>query len=82
MIREELSDRYPDLLVMEPRYDVAIVGVVNRIGTTAICYDESKVIEILMNEDGMEYEEAREYYDFNILGAWVGETTPFFLETE
>jgi len=82
MNREELADRYPELLALPSRYDVAMVGVVNRIGTTAICYDESKVIEVLMNEDGMEYEEAREFYEFNILGAWVGESTPFFLETE
>jgi hypothetical protein len=59
-----------------------MVGVVNRIGTTAICYDEEKVIEVLVNEDGMDYEEAREFYEFNILGAWVGDSTPFFLETE
>jgi antitoxin component YwqK of YwqJK toxin-antitoxin module len=32
-------------------------------GIQAICYDEDKVIEILMERDGMTYEEAIEYFD-------------------
>jgi hypothetical protein len=39
----------------------------------------SKIIEILM-EDGMDEEEAYEYYEYNILGAYMGETTPMFLD--
>jgi hypothetical protein len=49
-------------------------------GIQAICYDEDKVIEILMERDGMTYEEAVEYFEFNIAGAWVGESTPFFMQ--
>jgi hypothetical protein len=29
----------------------------------------------------MSYEQAIEYFDFNIACAWVGENTPIFLET-
>jgi hypothetical protein len=77
---ELISEMYPDLLAMEPRYfDAAIVGVVTRIGLEAICYSQDKVIEILMNQDDMEYEEAVEYMEFNMKGAWVGEHTPVFL---
>jgi hypothetical protein len=80
MNREQLSEEYPDLLVMEPSYfDAAILGVVTRIGLEAVCYDTEKVIELLMQHDGMGYEEAVEYMDFNMKGAWVGETTPVFL---
>ena len=28
----------------------------------------------------MSDEEAMEYFDFNVIGAWVGEHTPVFLE--
>jgi len=81
MNRKDISEHYPELLVLDPEYfDKAIVGVVNRINTVAVCYSESKVIEILMNEDGMDYEEAVEYYHYNILGSWNGEHTPVFLE--
>ena len=78
--REEIAENYPDLLVMDPEYlDEAIIGVATRIGLEAVCYDTEKVIELLMQHDGMDYEEAIEYMDFNMKGAWVGETTPVFL---
>jgi hypothetical protein len=78
--REEIAENYPDLLVMDPEYlDEAIIGVATRIGLEAVCYDTEKVIELLMQHDGMGYEEAVEYMDFNMKGAWVGETTPVFL---
>ena len=75
----KISQEYPDLLKADG-LDDAIIGVVQRMGIQAICYDEDKVIEILMERDGMTYEEAIEYFDFNIAGAWVGESTPFFLQ--
>jgi hypothetical protein len=74
----KISEEYPDLLKADG-FDEAILGVVQRMGVQAICYDEDKVIEILMN-DGMTLEEAVEYFEFNIAGAWVGESTPFFLQ--
>lgn len=79
--REELSEMYPDLLVMDPTHlDAAIVGVVTRIGLEAVCYSSEKVVELLMQHDGMTEEEAIEYMEFNMKGAWVGEHTPVFLE--
>ena len=71
-----LSEEYPDLLKADG-FDEAIIGVVERLGTQAICYDTEKVIEILMRD--MPEEEAWEYFQYNIAGAWVGEHTPFFL---
>jgi len=80
-IRDEIAERYPDLLVMDPEYlDAAIVGVVTRIGLEAVCYDTDKVIRLLMGHDKMSYEEAIEYFEFNMKGAWMGEQTPVFLE--
>ena len=75
----KISDECPDLLKADG-FDEAILGVVQRIGIEAICYDLNKVIEILMTRDGMDEEEAWEYYQFNIAGSWVGESTPLFLE--
>ena len=75
----KISEEYPDLLKADG-FDEAIIGVVERIGVQAICYDQEKVIDILIERDGMDYEEAVEYFEFNIAGAWVGESTPFFLQ--
>jgi len=75
----KINEEYPDLLKADG-FDDAILGVVERIGTQAICYDQDKVIDILIERDGMTYEEAIEYFEYNIAGAWVGESTPFFLQ--
>jgi hypothetical protein len=42
-------------------------------------YDREKCIEILI-EDGMDYEEAEEYFEYNVQGAYVGESTPMFIK--
>ena len=38
-----------------------------------------RVIEILMDRDGMSNDEAIEFFTFNIEGAWVGELTPIWM---
>ena len=81
MTREEIAENYPELLFIDPKhFDEAIMGVIHDFDRTAVCYNEAKVIEILMREDGMEYDDAIEYYQFNILGSWLGEHTPMYLE--
>jgi len=60
-------------------FNDAIMGIVQRCGQDdVVLYDTDKVIGGLMNGDGMSYEEAVEYFEFNILGAWMGEGTPAF----
>lgn len=59
-------------------FEDAIVGIAERIGSDPlILLDKEKCIEILM--ENMDREEAEEYFEFNILGSWVGEGTPVFL---
>lgn len=43
-----------------------------------LVYDENKIIEILM-EQGMDSEEAMEFYEFNIAGAYLGANTPVII---
>ena len=76
---EDIAENYPHLLKMDG-YDAAIIGIVERPGLEAICYDYRKVIEILMSE--MSEDEAREYFSFNMIGAYMGEFTPVFLMEE
>jgi hypothetical protein len=44
-------------------------------------YSIEKILKILMKRDGMTEEEALEYFDFNIAGAYVGEMTPMYVWT-
>lgn len=60
--------------------DDAIIGVGQRCGdVNVIVYDSQKIVDILVERDGMDREEAWEYFEFNILGAYVGESTPMYL---
>ena len=76
-IREELSEEYEGLLFADG-FDDAILGVAERIGMEAVvAYSTPKIIEILARD--MTEDEAVEYFEFNILGAYVGERTPVFI---
>jgi hypothetical protein len=60
-------------------YNDAIMGIVQRCGQeSVILYDTDKILGILVYQDGMTYDEAVEFFEFNILGAWVGDQTPAF----
>jgi hypothetical protein len=72
----KIKDEYPDLLTLDG-FDEAIIGVVERVGIQAICYDTDKIIEILKRD--MDEDLAWLWFDMNIAKAWVGESTPLFL---
>ncbi len=79
-IKEWLCDRdYEDTVVLEnPDYLSAIVGVSD---DGRLIYDYEKMAEHLMATDGMDYEEACEFIDFNTIGAlpYMGEKRPVIL---
>jgi hypothetical protein len=72
-----ISDEYPDLLTIDG-FDEAIIGVVERIDLLVVCYDKRKILKILSRD--MSEMQALEYYEFNILGAYMGEATPVYLD--
>jgi hypothetical protein len=58
-------------------YDDAIIGIEpyeNR-----LVYNKNKMIEILIEKDGMDYEEAYEFLEFNVWTAYMGGTTPIYI---
>ena len=46
-----------------------------------LVYDIKKVIDILQERDGMTHEDAIEFYDYNIAGAYLGKGTPVFINS-
>ena len=79
-IREELAGEWDTqlLFLSEEEFDEAIIGVSERIGDEpVVAYDTTKIVEILSRS--MTVDEAYEYFEFNILGAYVGEKTPVFI---
>jgi hypothetical protein len=68
-------------MLLADGFDEAFVGTSYRFHDGPLAtYDTQMCISILMTRDGMTEEEAQEFFDFNVLGAWVGEQTPVFLE--
>ena len=58
----------------------AIIGVGSRINMPEVLiYSYNKCVKIFMERDGMTHEEAIEWMEYNVVGAWVGETTPIFV---
>lgn len=70
-------------LLLADGFDEAFIGVAHRFGFYApvAVYDREVCIEILMR-DGANYEEADEYFEYNVLGSWVGEQTPIFIDRQ
>lgn len=78
----DLIEEYNPNALKADGFDDAILGVASRCGMNdLIAYDVSKIIQILMDRDGMTYEEAQEFFEFNIIGAYMGENTPIFITT-
>ena len=77
---QEISQEWGQefLFMSEPVYDEAVIGVVERAGgQSVIAYDTQIILSIL--ERDMSPEEAQEFFEYNILGAYLGEMTPVFI---
>ena len=75
---EHLSEMNPGALLADG-FEDALIGYVRRFGLESLAlYDYEKCIGILMKRDGMGRDEAEEFFEFNVIGAWVGDATPVF----
>lgn len=61
-------------------FDNCIVGVVDWFGQPPrVCYDVEAMLAHMVEFWDLSYEDAVEYFEFNVAGAYVGEFTPAFL---
>lgn len=61
--------------------DSCIIGTCCRCGQDdVLLYSSEKIIQVLINRDGMDWSAAEEFYCLNILGLWAGEGTPAFMD--
>ena len=61
-------------------FDMAIIGITEVNEGYKVCYDIGRILELLVIEHDMGEEEAIEYFDFNIGGAYMGPLTPIFVQ--
>ena len=61
-------------------FDNAIIGWTRRHDLPDLAvYSYDKCVAILMDRDGIDYEGAVEYMEFNVVTAWMGEESPLFV---
>jgi hypothetical protein len=95
MTRDEIAEINPEALLCDG-FDEAIIGMAERINLgPVVAYDVNKILDILaldmeVTESDLEegntiemvkYSMANEYFQYNILGAWMGDFTPVFITT-
>jgi hypothetical protein len=79
VIHEALVAMDESALLMDG-FDEAFIGWSRRGNEPLLAvYSYDKMIDVCVDRDGMEYEEAVEYIDFNCVGAWMGERTPIIV---
>ena len=77
-LRDQIAEFNSEALFCDG-YDHALVGVAERFGMNPVAaYDYDKIIQTLV-DGGCSHEEAVEFFEFNIVGAWMGENTPVFI---
>ncbi len=67
------------LLMFADGHDGAILGIVEHDGIPIVVYDTAKILRLLRSRDGMSRDEAEEFFEYNIAGAFMGKQTPLFL---
>jgi len=59
-------------------FDDAIIGLDTSGDVFRVIYDREKMIDILRSRDRMDLDEAIDYLEYNVWGAYVGEGTPIY----
>jgi hypothetical protein len=78
MIENHLNE--DEEVILADGYEEAFMGIARKFnGVPFVVYDRNKCIEILI-EQGLNSDEAEEYFQFNVEGAYVGENTPVFAD--
>ena len=74
---ENIIENYPDEeFLIADGLDGAIIGVDAQ--NMRLIYSVNKCIEILIIDQLMTEEEAIEYFEFNVIGSYMGEKTPIW----
>ena len=76
LIQEQLSEK----AVILDGYNDCVVGIgsIYPHSYNVLIYDVGKIIDSLV-KDGMDFEEAQEFYAFNIAGLFAGPGTPILM---
>ena len=74
-----MDQGFENFIIFEnPDYDSAIIGITEN---NQVVYDYEKMIEYLMQEDDMDYEEAVDFISYNTIRSlpYAGECAPIIM---
>ena len=77
-LKEVIAEYNPEAMLADG-LDDAIMGYDTK---GRVIYSVGSILDIFVERDGMSYEDASEYFSFNVEGAYVGEYTPIFMYEE
>ena len=78
--REECAEWDEDMLFADG-FDEALIGVTSQPNVRAV-YNIEKMIEILIEKDGLDHDMAIDHLHYNTFGSHVGDKTPIYIRTE
>ena len=75
----ELVQEYNEEALLIDGFDDALIGIIEQFGRPPIAlYDRQKCITVLMEHNGMSDEEAKEFFEFKIIGDHAGKNAPAY----
>lgn len=76
-ILDKILEMFPDEhFIKADGFDDAVIGVETSSGR--LVYSIQRCIDILMEKHGMSYDDAIDYFYYNVEGAYVGERGPIW----
>lgn len=73
----QIAQLDPKILLADG-FDDALIGITYRDDELVALYSEEKIIQMLIHEHDMLFEDAVEYFSYNIEGAYMGKKTPVY----
>ena len=77
--RQELSDIYGKELIFADGFDDAIIGVAAGFDSARVVYCYASMVEVMINDNNMNYEDALDWIEFNTIGSYVGKNKPIYV---
>ena len=81
LYKKQSAVKSADMIILEPqdRLNAAMVGYYSGESGPRLIYDYNRLVDVFM-EDGMSCDEAAEWVDYNIMGAYFGEGSPVIVD--
>lgn len=81
---QEILEIYPNEEILKcDGYDDCILGYeYNWDGNIRLIYSVKKILDKMVNEDGLSNEDAIEHFEFNFRGGYLGEKTPIWCQDD